>query len=219
MKSFKSAIILMFSLMLSSSFFVPHLFAQDDSVKVPDSTDTTISDGYIKIKETREKVKEFAEEGIDEESSDSDEYGLEKANEIDSSQTSPAPEVLGSLLQRPLYNSKGKRDPFKPFVKAPKEREISITAATPPIKRFALEEYRIAGVVWVDNKAKAMVVDPEKNTYFIGKNDEIGNRNGIILEVRENGLLVSEKRFFEDVFGQQRVEIKKSVLAFVDEDE
>ena len=63
-----------------------------------------------------------------------------------------------------------------------------------------------------------MVIDPEKNTYFLGKNDEIGNRNGVILEIRDNGLLVSEKRFFEDVFGEEKVEIKKSVLAFVEEE-
>ena len=81
-----------------------------------------------------------------------------------------------------------------------------------------MEEYRIVGIVWVDNEPKAMVVDPEKNTYFLGKTDEIGNKNGVIIEVNENGLLVSEKRFFEDVFGEQKVEVKKSVLAFVDED-
>ena len=131
----------------------------------------------------------------------------------------PQPRInLEGDMNKPLYEASGKRDPFKPFIKTPKEKEAVITATTPPIKRFPLEEYRIVGIVWVDNEPKAMVVDPEKNTYFLGKTDEIGNKNGVIIEVNENGLLVSEKRFFEDVFGEQKVEVKKSVLAFVDED-
>ena len=61
---------------------------------------------------------------------------------------------------------------------------------------------------------KAMVVDPEKNTYYLGVGDEIGNKNGEIIEVRDNGLLVQEKRYYEDVFGNSKVEVEKSVLAF-----
>ena len=132
----------------------------------------------------------------------------------------PQPRInIEENINQPLYEATGKRDPFKPFIKTPKEKDAVITATTPPIKRFPLEEYRIVGIVWVDNEPKAMVVDPEKNTYFLGKTDEIGNKNGEIIEVNENGLLVSEKRFFEDVFGEQKVEVKKSVLAFADEDE
>lgn len=217
MKYFKTVKILTISIILSMSLFLLQSFSQDTE-KTPDSIDTTISDGYIKIKETRERVKEFAEGEIDEESKNVEGHNLEEASEIDNFQTPPAAEELGVPLQRPLYQSKGKRDPFKPFVKTPKESEITISQTAPPIKRFNLEEFRVVGVVWVKNEPKAMVVDPEKNTYFLGKNDEIGNRNGIILEVRENGLLVSEKRFFENVFGEQKVEIKKSVLAFVDEE-
>ena len=116
--------------------FLLQSFAQGTE-KTPDSIDTTISDGYIKIKETRERVKEFAEGEIDEESKNVEGQNLEEASEIDNFQTPPpAAEELGVPLQRPLYQSKGKRDPFKPFVKAPKEREVTITQTTPPIKRF-----------------------------------------------------------------------------------
>ena len=132
----------------------------------------------------------------------------------------PQPRIkIEDQIQKPLYNAEGKRDPFKPFIKTPKEKQAVITATTPPLKRFPLDEYRITGIIWIENVPNAMVVDPEGNTYVLTTDDEIGNRNGVILEVNENGMLVSEKRFFEDVFGEQKVEVKQVVLAFVKEDE
>ena len=203
--------------------------------KPEDSTDTALTDGVKVIQEKNEEntVKSTTTEEVGSMEDQGLEVEVEKDIESDSVQeiepdagTGPNPELLVPQprinieedLEKPLYSSSGKRDPFKPFIKTPKEKEAVITATTPPIKRFPLEEYRIVGIVWVDNEPKAMVVDPEKNTYFLGKTDEIGNKNGVIIEVNENGLLVSEKRFFEDVFGEQKVEVKKSVLAFVDED-
>jgi len=200
------------------------VFAQE-SEKVKNSTDTALVDGVKQI----QKANMEAEAG-----SDSDELKQDSEAEIDidlDEESGQGDEILGDFekpkpritieesLTRPLYRAFGKRDPFKPFIKEPKEREASISETTPPIKRFPLDEYRIVGIVWVDNEPRAMVVDPEKNTYFLGKSDEIGNRNGVILEVSANGLLVNEKRFFEDVFGDQKVEIKKSVLAFADEED
>lgn len=206
-------------------------FAQD-SEKVKDSTDTTLADGVRQI----QKSKQDAEGSLDEMDKNNDVEVVEKApggtidvdledstaeqDEIIVDSEKPEPRItLEESLTRPLYQPFGKRDPFKPFIKEPKEREATISETTPPIKRFPLDEYRIVGIVWVENEPKAMVVDPEKNTYFLGPTDEIGNRNGVILEVSENGLLVNEKRFFEDVFGEQKVEVKKSVLAFADEED
>lgn len=205
-------------------------FAQDGE-KVKDSTDTALADGVRQI----QKSKQETEGSLDELDNNNDVEVVEKAPDgtidvdldnnvqeeeilVDSEKPEPRISIEESLT-RPLYQSFGKRDPFKPFIKEPKEREATISETTPPIKRFPLDEYRIVGIVWVDNEPKAMVVDPEKNTYFLGPTDEIGNRNGVILEVSENGLLVNEKRYFEDVFGEQKVEVKKSVLAFADEED
>lgn len=213
------------------------VFAQDGE-KVKDSTDTALVDGVKVIQKAQDDDGLSAEDlqdapnnqdipspdeitqdpnvtidaDIDEETVQDDEII------VDAEKTEPRITIEESLT-RPLYQAFGKRDPFKPFIKEPKEREAAISETTPPIKRFPLDEYRIVGIVWVDNEPRAMVVDPEKNTYFLGKSDEIGNRNGVILEVTENGLLVNEKRFFEDIFGEQKVEVKKSVLAFADEED
>ena len=196
-----SRIIKYFSLILL--FFTIFNIAMYDAISQESNEKKgTIGEGYDLIKEKQEDKQAENQEN----SSITDEL---KATTT---------EGLNFRDQRPVYQSKGKRDPFKPFLKTPKEEQILITKTTPPIKRFALEEFRIVGIVWLDNVPKAMVVDPENNTYFLGKDDEIGNRNGVIMDVRENGILVREQRFFEDVFGQKKVEVKESVLAFVQEE-
>ena len=196
-----SRIIKYFSLILL--FFTIFNIAMYDAISQESNEKKgTIGEGYDLIKEKQEDKQTENQEN----SSITDEL---KATTT---------EGLNFRDQRPVYQSKGKRDPFKPFLKTPKEEQILITKTTPPIKRFALEEFRIVGIVWLDNVPKAMVVDPENNTYFLGKDDEIGNRSGVIMDVRENGILVREQRFFEDVFGQKKVEVKESVLAFVQEE-
>jgi Tfp pilus assembly protein PilP len=117
---------------------------------------------------------------------------------------------------KPLYTSQGKRDPFRPSIKLEEEREVKpqVSQLVPPIKRYPLEEFRLVGILWAGQQPKAMIVDPEKNTYVLGIGDEIGNSQGRIIEVRESGILVEEKRQLEDVFGQKKIEVRKSVLAF-----
>ena len=168
------------------------VFAQDGE-KVKDSTDTALVDGVKQI----QKSKQEAEAGLDElQTEDAQDTATEviekeadgtvgvdldpetlQEEEIVVDSDKPEPRItLEESLTRPLYQPLGKRDPFKPFIKEPKEKEAVISETTPPIKRFPLDEYRIVGIVWVDNVPKAMVVDPEKNTYFLGTDDEIGNK-------------------------------------------
>jgi len=185
-------------------FFTP--FSHSQEKKVKDSSETTISEGYNQL----QKLKKDARAQMENKDMNNPEKPADVPGDLYDMQNGAS---------RPLYDPSGKRDPFKPFIQAPREEEVVITEATPPLKKYSLNEFRITGVVWVNNEPKAVVVDPEGNTYFLGKGDEIGNRNGVIEEVREDGLLVKEKRYFEDVFGNKKVEIKNSVLAFVDEGE
>jgi Tfp pilus assembly protein PilP len=117
------------------------------------------------------------------------------------------------------YSAAGKRDPFKPFIKIIERKEVEpqLSKSLPPIKRYSLEQFRLVGIVSVAQRAKAMIIDPEKNTYVLGVGDEIGNKQGKIVEVKDNGVLVEERRYSEDVFGQKKVETKKSYLAFKEE--
>jgi Tfp pilus assembly protein PilP len=121
--------------------------------------------------------------------------------------------------QEPPAPSAGKRDPFKPFIKIIERKEVEqeVSKSLPPLKRYSLEQFRLTGIMFVGKRPKAMIVDPEKNTYFLGVGDEIGNKQGRIVAIKDNAILVEEKRSFEDVFGQKKVETKRSVLAFKEE--
>jgi Tfp pilus assembly protein PilP len=108
-----------------------------------------------------------------------------------------------------------KRDPFRPFIKiVSEEEETEGGSLVPPIKRYELQEFRIAGILWIEGEPRAMVVDPEKNTYYLAVGDEIGNKGGVILEIRNSGILVKETRHYEDLFGEHKVEVRKVVLSF-----
>lgn len=130
-----------------------------------------------------------------------------------------AEEVPGieASSQETVYDPSGKRDPFKPFIKLTQnenETKPRVNELLPPIKRYSLEEFKLVGVLWMKKRPKAMIVDPEKNTYVLSVGDEIGNMQGKIVEIRNNGILVEEKKHFENVFGEKKVETATSVLAF-----
>lgn len=116
--------------------------------------------------------------------------------------------------QKPRYSSAGLRDPFKPFLKLVNVPVGPDPIIRPPLRRYPLSSFRLAGIIWVGDQPKAMIVDPEENTYFLGVGDRIGNKEGEILEVRERGILVQEQTRFENVYGEVKTETKKSVLAF-----
>lgn len=181
-------------------------------------SDDTISEGIDYIKKARDQSKNFESgEGEDAESMDQVE---EEYPENDNEQDAEA--QTGYNLSRdnePLYTSQGRRDPFKPFIKEVEtDLEPGVDILLPPIKKYSLDEFKLVGVILVNKETKAMVVDPEKNTYYLGVGDDIGNREGVIIEVRDSGILVQEKRRFEDVFGNKKIEVKNSVLAFRDEE-
>ncbi len=106
------------------------------------------------------------------------------------------------------------RDPFKPFIKLVDTPSAPSVVLRPPIQRFPLNQFRIVGIVWIGGKPQAMIVDPEANTYFLGVGDKIGSSDGEILEVRQNGILVQERTKLENVYGEVKIEVKQSVLAY-----
>lgn len=127
-------------------------------------------------------------------------------------------DALTSRDEKPPYDSTGMRDPFKPFIKLADTPAAPSLVLRPPIQRYPLNQFRITGIVWIKGKPQAMVVDPEGNTYFLGVGDKIGSSDGEILEVRQNGILVEEKTRLENVYGEVKIEVKQSVLAFQNEE-
>ena len=209
-----SALVLLLAIILSGPLLS---YAQDGE-------ENTMGEGMEIIKSARENAQPTPgpedEAGSGSEgkaASDAQAPPGEPGSEADKSLEERASAIQPVSEVRPPYDPAGKRDPFKPFI-----RLVDIPSAgpapvvVPPIQRCSLDQFRISGIVWMSGKPQAMVVDPEGNTYFLGDGDRIGNKEGEILEVRNNGLLVEETIRSEDVYGEVKVETKKSVLAFED---
>jgi Tfp pilus assembly protein PilP len=134
-----------------------------------------------------------------------------KAQEADKTNT-----VDSKIKESFDYRQVGNRDPFKPFIKilGEKEQKPKTSKSVPPIKRYPLVQFKLVGIIWVGERPKAMVIDPEKNTYFLGIGEEIGNKHGKIVEIKDDVIIVVEQRYFEDVMGQRKFDTVKSVLSF-----
>ncbi|HVY55782.1 MAG TPA: pilus assembly protein PilP [Thermodesulfobacteriota bacterium] len=191
-----------------------------------DPSGNTLGQGMKIIRDAKDNKlvtpEQRAAESVGEESP-SQEQKQEQSAPPDEGRASPgAPEpARGDALisgdEKPPYDSTGMRDPFKPFIKLTDTPTAPSVALRPPIQRYPLNQFRITGIVWIGGKPQAMVVDPEGNTYFLGVGDKIGSSDGEILEVRQNGILVQERTRFENVYGEVKIEVKQSVLAFQNE--
>ena len=202
------ALVLLLAIILSGPFLS---YAQEGE-------ENTLGEGMEIIKSARENAQPTpGPEDKAGPASDAQAPEGEPGSEADKSLEERTSAIQPVSEVRPPYDPAGKRDPFKPFIKL-----MDIPSAgpapvvVPPIQRYSLDQFRISGIVWMSGKPQAMVVDPEGNTYFLGDGDRIGNKEGEILEVRNNGLLVQETVRSEDVYGEVKVETKQSVLAFED---
>jgi len=180
--------------------------------------DSTLSQGLQVIKDARENKLETTEEKAEKATGEEGPAAAPKPVEEGADATSPAQPGKDNPLttgeEKLPYDSTGMRDPFKPFIKLVDTPSSPSVVLRPPIQRFPLNQFRIVGIVWIGGKPQAMIVDPEANTYFLGVGDKIGSSDGEILEVRQNGILVQERTKLENVYGEVKIEVKQSVLAY-----
>lgn len=195
--------------------------------------ENTIGDGYKAIKEARRRIEapsdKQARSGSQTESDSETKPGNEdQGKKVEAAQPQVPTKANveerlprgGSLrrAEKPRYDSTGMRDPFEPFIKLVDTPSGPPPVVRPPIQRYPLNRFRLAGIVWIGDEPRAMIVDPEANTYFLGIGDKIGNKDGVIMEVRERGILVQERTSFENIYGDVKVEVKRSFLAFQSEE-
>ncbi|MBW2544059.1 MAG: pilus assembly protein PilP [Deltaproteobacteria bacterium] len=115
------------------------------------------------------------------------------------------------------YNPEGKPDPFKPFIKiVEKEKSAGETPDTqlieeqavflPPLRRFAVDEFRLTGIVLAGNKRIAMVETPEGKRYILRRGAYIGINRGKVIKILSDSVVVLEKiKDFEGNINTERV--------------
>ncbi len=86
----------------------------------------------------------------------------------------------------------GKANIFAPppiVIKKP-EKKVKVVVSNNPLQKYNLEAYRITGILYSGTVKKAMVVAPDRKTYFVKVGDFLGNRGERIIDINEKGLVL-----------------------------
>lgn len=96
-----------------------------------------------------------------------------------------------------VYDSGGKRDPFRSFILDAKEdREDS----RGPLEQFDLAQLNVVAVIWGTDNARAVVADPSGRGYIVREGTYMGKNEGRVIDIADNALIVKET--YVDYFGE-----------------
>ena len=93
------------------------------------------------------------------------------------------------------YDPKGKKDPFKPFIKVGKKISEDMLGGRPltPLQKYTLAELSLVAIITSAENPKAMVEDPKGDGYILRKGTLIGDRYGEVVDIKRNEIVVIEK--------------------------
>lgn len=95
-----------------------------------------------------------------------------------------------STLASYVYDSTGKRDPFRPFNFAPK---VTDTTGKTPLEKYAIGQLKLTAVLGSGEDASAMVENAVGKGFTIKKGTKIGNNEGEVVEIHPDKILILEK--------------------------
>jgi len=96
-----------------------------------------------------------------------------------------------------LYDSKGKRDPFRAF----RADEEVAEGPRGPLEQFELEQLAVVAVVWETNRPRALIEDPSGGSYVVREGSRVGKNDGMVIHIGDNIVLVKET--YVDFAGDQ----------------
>ena len=99
---------------------------------------------------------------------------------------------IQSFLEPFIYDTKGRRDPFQPYVEMRAPEEGDIQGPLLPLQRYDIDDIKLTGIIWDVKNPKALFIDPGKQTYVLGRDDRLGRNNGYIAVIREGEVVVVE---------------------------
>lgn len=115
------------------------------------------------------------------------------------------------------YDPIGKRDPFKSFIKVVKAVEVPVTkpvvvkgkampavVITDPLLKYTLDDYKILGILSNTANPRALI-EIDGKTYVMYRNMKLGRNGGVIREIREGEIVVSEQL---EIDGKMKQETK-----------
>jgi Tfp pilus assembly protein PilP len=113
-----------------------------------------------------------------------------------------ATDTVAAIEQKPkvvtYYNPAGKRDPFSPIIV--KEDRKTLAGEKPPLERFNITEFKLAGIVWGGFGYSAMLEGPDGKGYFVHVGTAIGQNKGTVKKITQHSLIIEEK--FKTISGE-----------------
>ncbi len=106
---------------------------------------------------------------------------------------SPAAGAAAKPPAEEMYNPKGKRDPFEPFLKTDRKMSKEDLAAIPPLQRYDINELRFVGVMWTAKGARALVEDIEGKGYTVTVGTKMGRAGGVVTRITDGQIFVGEE--------------------------
>lgn len=107
-----------------------------------------------------------------------------------------------------LYDPKGKRDPFLPFLKVETKAARVPLGKVPPLQRYDLGELKLVGVMWGGRGYRALVEDGEGKGHTVTVGTRIGRDGGVVSRITQDEVIVKE---FSGDSGGAKYERKNSL--------
>lgn len=104
------------------------------------------------------------------------------------------------------YDPEGKRDPFAPIIS--REEQKAKAGEVPPLERYNVYDFKLAGVVWGGFGYSAMLESPEGKGYFVSVGSIVGQNKGVVKKITQQTMVVEEK--FKNISGE--IERKEIVI-------
>jgi len=120
-----------------------------------------------------------------------------------------------SSQERPIYNPKGKIDPFEPLfsekpnvalVKQKREKRIPRT----PLEKIDLSQLKLVGIIMASSGNRALVEESNGKGYVIKNGTYVGTNAGKVVQIDKDKVVVAEE--YEDVLGNVSLRNKELKL-------
>jgi type IV pilus assembly protein PilP len=128
--------------------------------------------------------------------------------------TSPAAKAGSSSTLPPIYNPKGKMDPFEPLFKKPtvalKKGKIKRRTPRTPLERIDISQLKLVAIVLASSGNRALVEESSGKGYVVKKGTYMGTNSGKVVKIEKNKVIVAEE--YEDYRGKVIVRNKEIKL-------
>ena len=99
-----------------------------------------------------------------------------------------------------VYESTGKRDPFRNFKWDRPDRRLDRDVLG-PLEQYDLAQLQVVAVVWKTGNARALVQDPSGMSYIVAEGARLGKNEGTITTISDNEVRVKET--YVDFLGRE----------------